>query len=381
MGIFNFFRKKPKEEAKAKLDFNELEGWLNKEKKENKEKEKARLDQIGNMILNLVKELREGRAAIQKISLDEKDINERVKSIVTSSLSNLVVYLGELIKTLEKIKKDDFPSLITEINRIFVVFRQKSAINYTKASFVMDKELRSVNESIRKFLTGMNWIVEQEKSFVQRITALGQAENSMAELEGIERLISGANEKIEKIRREKKSLEERKQSIERNAIEIKESREYNEEKNKKLGALSRKNEVEMKIIELRGLIDFKSLAKTFHENGKKMNVIKSYEHDFSQIFENDADLLNLLDGDKRGQIKERIAEINQMNTEIQGVLGKKDRIEELKSEIAKTENDLKIIDSDKMKEQNKLQKFDDNLKAKKNEIIKILARINIELSQ
>jgi hypothetical protein len=139
--------------------------------------------------------------------------------------------------------------------------------------------------------------------------------------------------------------------------------------------------MEMKIIELKGLIDFKSLAKTFHENEKKMKVIKSYVHDFSQILENDADLITLLDKAKKGLIKERIAEINQMKAEIQGILGKKDRLEELKSEIARTENDLKIIDSEKMKERNRIEKLDDNLKAQKNAIREILARINVELSQ
>jgi hypothetical protein len=382
MGIFDFFKKKTREEAKAKLNFEELGGWLSKEKKENREKETAKIGQIGNLISNLAGELKEERAALQKISLDGMNLHERVHSIVTASLSNFSAHMGDLIKTLEEMKKDSLPRIIDEINRIFVVFRQKSAINYGKASFIMGKELTIVNESIRKFLTEMNWIVENEKALIQKIRTLSLIENSIAELESIEKLISGANEIIEKIEGEKKSLEEKKQSMEGMADEIKESKEYNDEKNKKREALSRKKEIEMKIIELRGLIDFKSLANTFHENEKKMRVIRSYENDFSQILENDADLINLLDKEaKKGLIKERIAEINQMNAEIQGILGKKDRLDELKFGIARAENDIKIIDSERIKERNKLEKLNDNLKAQKNAIREILARINVELSQ
>jgi len=381
MGIFDFLRKKTREEARAKLKFEELGSWLDKEKKENGEKERAMIGQIGSMISLLAGELKEERAAIQKISLDGRNIDERIKSIVIASLSNFSVHMGDSIKALEEMKKDSLLSLIDETNRIFVVFRQKSAMNYGKASFIIDKELRNVNESIRKFLTEMNRIVEQEKALIQRIKTLCLAENSMAELKSAERLISGANERIEKIEKEKKNLEEKKQAMERMAREIKESKEYDEEENKKRAALSRKNELERKILELRGLINFKSLARTFHENEKKMKVIKSYEHDFSQILENDADLINLLDEAKKGLIKERIAEISQMKAEIQGILGKKDRLEELKPEIARLGNDIKIIDSEIMKEQNRLKKLDDNLKSQKNAIRGILAGINVELAQ
>jgi DNA repair exonuclease SbcCD ATPase subunit len=381
MGIFSFFKKKIKEETGAKLSFEELRSWLDKEKKKNKEKEMARIGHISSMISHLAKELKEERAAIQKISLDGKRIDERLKSIVIGNLSNFSEGMGDLIKSLEEMKKDSLLNIIDETNRIFVVFRQKSAVNYGKASFIIDKELTNVNESIRKFLTEMKDIIDQEKDFIQRIKTLSLAESSIMELKSIEKLISGANERIEKIEREKKSLEEKKQGIEKMAEEIKKSKEYNEEEKKKHEAMSRKNEMKMKILELRELINFKSLAKTFHENEKKMKVIKSYEHDLSQILENDAELITLLDEAKKGLIKEKIEEINQMRAEIQSILGKKDRIEELKSEISRTEDDIEIINSEKMKEQNRLEKLDDNLKAQKNATIEILAKINVELSQ
>jgi ABC-type transporter Mla MlaB component len=254
-------------------------------------------------------------------------------------------------------------------------------MNYGKASFIIDKELRNVNESIRKFLTEMNRIAGQEKALIQRIKALGLAENSMAELKGAEKLISEANERIEKIGREKRNLEEKKHAMERMAVEIKESREYGEEENKKRAALARKNEMERKILELKGLIDFKSLARTFHENEKKMKLVKSYEHDFSQILENDAGLMALLDEAKKRIVKEKIAEISQMNAEIHGILGKKDRLEELKLEIERLENDIKLIDLERIKEQNRLKKLDDSLKSQKNAVRGILAGINVELAQ
>lgn len=381
MGIFDFLKKKTREEAKAKLNFDEIGSWLDREKKESKEKEGAMIGQISGMISLLAGELKEERAEIQKISLDGKNIDERIKSIVIASLSNFSTYMGDLIRTLEEMKKDSLLGIIDETNRIFAVFRQKSAMNYGKASFIIDKELTNVNESIRKFLTEMNRIAGQEKALIQRIKTLGMAESSLAELEGTEKMISGANEKIEKIGVEKKNLEEKKQAMERMANEIKESKEYNEEENKKRAALSRKNEMERKILELKGLIDFKSLARTFHENEKKMNAVKSYEHDFSQILENDAGLMALLDEAKKKIVKERIAEISQMNAEIQGVLGKKDRLEELKPEIERLENDIKIIDLERIKEQSRLKKLDDNLKSQKNAIRGILAGINVEMAQ
>jgi ABC-type transporter Mla MlaB component len=381
MGIFDFLKKKAKEEAGEKLNFDELGSWLDREKKENREKEGVMIGQISGMISLLAGELKEERAEIQKISLDGKNIDERIKSIVIASLSNFSTHMGDSIKALEEMKKDSLLGIIDETNRIFAVFRQKSAMNYGKASFIIDKELRNVNESIRKFLTEMNRIAGQEKALIQRIKALGLAENSMAELKGAEKLISEANERIEKIGREKRNLEEKKHAMERMAVEIKESREYGEEENKKRAALARKNEMERKILELKGLIDFKSLARTFHENEKKMKLVKSYEHDFSQILENDAGLMALLDEAKKRMARERIAEISQMNAEIHSILGKRDRLEELKPEIERLENDMKIIDSERIKEQSRLKKLDDSLKAQKNAIRGILAGINVELAQ
>jgi ABC-type transporter Mla MlaB component len=381
MGIFDFLKRKTREEEKAKLSFGELGSWLDREKKESREKEGAMIGQISGMISLLAGELKEERAEIQKISLDGKNIDERVKSIVIASLSNFSTYMEDLIRTLEEMKKDSLLGIIDETNRIFVAFRQKSAMNYGKASFIIDKELTNVNESIRKFLTEMNRIAGQEKALIQRIKALGMAENSLAELKEAEGLISEANERIEKIGVEKKSLEEKKHAMERMAMEIKESKEYNEEENKKRLALSRKNETERKILELKGLIDFKSLARTFHENEKKMNAVKSYEHDFSQILENDAGLMALLDEAKKRIVKEKIAEISQMNAEIHGILGKKDRLEELKLEIERLENDIKLIDLERIKEQNRLKKLDDSLKSQKNAVRGILAGINVELAQ
>jgi chromosome segregation ATPase len=383
MGLFDFLKKNHEieKERESALMFENLKSWLADEAKKNSSREHEDISKLDSALDNLTRELRKEKKEIGQISLKDRNIYERVEAIVSSSLANYLVYLDELMSRLEHLDKKHLVEMIGSINFRLVEFKQKSALNFGRASYIsdLDRELRRVHESINNFLKEFNHIVESEKDFIEKLKLLDFAGHKLVELEKAEKIRSeiakGIAEIELKIEKSKKKLD----YTEKKAEEIIKSSEYLKMRAEKSEAIVNKAELEKEIIKLRAMIDLKSLAKKFHENEKAMSIIKSYETDFSRIFEEDKELISLLDESQKEGAKQKINEITRKRHEIMRIFERKDMTEEIRAEIDEIKEDIKNVESDLEKENSRLEKSEQSLKIPKNEIKNALGKLDVKI--
>jgi hypothetical protein len=379
MGIFDFFKKK-EEKKTEKIKFEELESWLEQKGKESKEKEITGIIEV--LISKVINELKEEIKVIEKIDLNEKKAEERIKAIVKENLSNYYFYLSKLIDSISNVEKGNLEKLIENVNKIFFEFQQKSKISFEKATFLIGKELGDVNESIDKFFREMNEVLEENKELIQTSGIISSVRKKIEELKEAERLRLEARMGIKNIEEDIKKICEKSRLLKKGIEDIKNSKEYAGQEKEKEEARLKKGDIEKSVLELRSMIDIKSLAKTFHSDMKKMKIIKDYDENFSQIFEKETEnsVAALLDDAKKQAIKDKIEDIKQKREEIYKLLNKEDyKLKDFALEIANLTAEANNLNSKKLKGGKRIEKFDEHIGTIKNSLKEKLAAINIKV--
>jgi len=109
-----------------KITFNELENWVDNKRKgiENREKEIFVL--IENKISAVVKELDEKVIVLENIDIEERKVEDKIKSIVRENLKNYINYVKNFKENLTNLNEKRLENFIAEINKIFLNFDKKS---------------------------------------------------------------------------------------------------------------------------------------------------------------------------------------------------------------------------------------------------------------
>ena len=121
-------------------------------------------------------------------------------------------------------------------------------------------------------------------------------------------------------------------------------------------------DLEKNILDLKQLIDFKTLANFFHVSEKQMNIVKSYKEEFQTNFKKDkAGILNLLNEAKLNNetIAEKIKQIKFKEEEIEKNKKdvKKDETQKLYSETMKLLLEIASLKNEIEKEEKRKEKL------------------------
>jgi len=378
MGIFDFLRKKIEElksgkeeaaeqqpEIKHRIIFEEIGELLFNKKKDNTEKEERTVEDISVLISELIEELKKENEEIKKVDLKNRKEEQRIKNIVLENLSNYSSYVGKLIESLESLEKKNLQKLVRDINKTFLDFRQKTKLSFEKATFLVGRELERVKESIRNFFERVKEIEEQNKDIFQDSDIILLIEKKLEEIKELENSKTEVMNEIKEAQKKVQKAETEEKILEDDIKKIKNSREYALWEKSRQEANLKKKEIEKEIFEAKNRIDWKNLLKIFHTNEKKMVIIKEYESHFSQILHEgrEKEFLEVLDEAnlKIEGFSHKISEIKKRTKEINDILNRKDRLEELASQIMGIRADIKTFNAEKEKVFKRIQRVDENI--------------------
>ncbi len=388
MGIFDFFRAKRKllEETgapaeKEKISFDELAGWIEKQKKQSIEKERAVIKLIRDIIKEKSREIEEKNKLLGQVDLKDKKEQEKLKIIVLENVSNYSYYAGKLIESMKNIEKESAEELIADINRIYSDFKQKSRMAFEKATILVGKEISDVKDGIAELFRELNRILEENKGLIQESKMIKTIEKKAEEIQGIMRVAEGVEKEILEIENKAQSRKEEIESAKADIEKIKRSEEYLSYEREREKAKIMKEEVEKESFHVRAMVGLKSLAKNFHADNKKMAVIKNYEQDSSLIFNDDkkSEILSMLDDAKRQEVQKKVSEIAKKKEEVQSIMARKDKLAEIAAGLISLASTVKNLDSEKQKNKKRIEKLEEDVSSIKKQISQELSGINKEL--
>src|SRR3989344_1563669 len=152
MGIFDFFKsRKEKEEPKNTevIAIGELGSWIENKSTELKNQKTEFHALVKNRVSKLSDELRHGTESFKNIDWQEIKVEDRIKQIVKENLNNYASHLGLLIQELNKLEESSLNK--EKIYLIFSAFEKRAAMNYQKSTYLIGKELESINKSMSTF--------------------------------------------------------------------------------------------------------------------------------------------------------------------------------------------------------------------------------------
>jgi hypothetical protein len=378
MGFFDFLKTKGEEKERVKLD--ELESWLKAKNKQNAEKEKELSEWIKQRTSQFVNELKSEIETMKNANLLKRDAKDKIEFIVKENMNHYISLLERLSDNLKSLDEKNLDLSIKKINFIFADFEKKSFMNFQKASFYFEKEIGDAKKSMSLFFRDLREILERNKSLIDLSRILSLLSSKLDKLKEHSNLNSQINRQIQEIERRKSDLKDRIESTEKNMQEIRESKEYAEKIKKREEAEKKKAGIRQEILKLKEEVDLKALARTFHENEKKMKIIREYNNDFYGAFENDGGLglISLVDESRKVNISKKIEEIQGKKEEI--IIPEKDEIGSLKEEKEKLGKEIEYLDNEKSGVLKKIQKLEEEKRELINTLKSELAKINVEMA-
>jgi hypothetical protein len=381
MGFWDIFKKKEPIKIE-RIKFEELESWLESNKKEAKKQEGFYVQEIQDSLSKLISELEQGLVILEKVNVDEKKAEEKLKLVVKENLQH---YASHLVKFKDKLKEisESNEGIIEKIDSAFLDFNRKSSPSFQKATFLIGEELGNVKEIIGNFLRDVKRITDENKPLIDKLKALSSVEKKLASLSEAKKRIHETEAKIkennERCRIINYALEEKNKEIEK----IKGTENFIAQEREKERTESIKKDIEQDISKLRESIDFKALSSFFHSFEKDMKKVKEYKDNFRQAFQKTSgqELIELLKEAKllTEGIASEIGKINEKQHELASIKIEDTGIEKIEREIQELRSNIQSVNSSTSAEQKIIEKTNSTLNELISSIKGELIKINVEV--
>lgn len=381
MGIFNFLKdifkeKEQEEEKKEKINLSKLDSFIEKKETEIKNEEKERIKEIERKIGEFSEEVNEKIKILNKVDIDSKEKNEKIKSAVNDGRKRYIDSLEKFLNHLEESihhenqEKISLEKVIADINRAFIRLNENSSKSYEKATILIGKEMGEIRESLKRFSNELISIFEPGRELILNSKKVNYIRSMLLAIRRYEEEARGISRNLEDINLQIKNQKEDETKINDSIDEIKNSKEYSDNEERKKNVQLQEKEIEKTISELRGMIDFKSLSNFFHIFEDKMEIVKLYRDNFPEEFNKDYGerILNLLDESKLNS-KDKEDKVVQIKILKEKIKEEKSKIKsnmalELYSELEKKKDAIKELEKEKEWKEKNIE--DTNKKIKEN---------------
>lgn len=377
MNLFSLFKKK-KVEKFGELNFQEINNFIKDKEKEFFLEEEKLINLINDKMNFLISELKEGIINLEKINLEEKKEQFKLKKLTLEGIDILKKRLVELIDNLNKIEDKRLYDFIKKLNICFDDFYNKSKVGFEKSKILIGKEIALIEDSIKKFSNEYNKSLCENQNSLDLIKKIREIKDKLIEMDKIilninklEREITDLKEEIDK---NQKKINKNKKRL----LELKSSKEYKNQifQEEKLNGY--KIELNKNLILLKNLIDFKKLTEDNHSINKNMEIIKKYKDKFNFTFDED-----------NGEFFKRNINNLDLNKNIDKVLLLKEKINNFKiekvnfdffeKEITNLEFEIEKLNKNIEKLNKNKEDFNNNLNSLKLSLVKLFGEIKIKL--
>lgn len=382
MGIFDFLKKKKQEKgAIEKISFKDIGKEIISKKQKIEEYQKEPKDQIKESLSELLQGLEQGRIVLKNLDLEEKKAPERAKLIVKENLIKFNDYLGKLSSNLKELNPESLEILINKINLTFQEFEKRSLKSFQKSTFLVGKELGDIRDNIKRFYRIFNKIIKENEQILRQEKEILIIEEKLQRFNEIDKNILINEEGIMEIEKTIKISEEKIQDLKKEIEEKKKGLEYVN----RIKTIQEIEELKIRLViklqELKDLIDFKTLTKTYHSIEGKMRLIKEYKENFKETFEKEGfdklqELVNIKEINQ-DSINKKIKEIREIKDRINSMQIGKDITEELVKKIRGIEREIENLNFERAGKQRRNKRLrEEKLKSKK-EVIEEVLKVDI----
>ena len=391
MGIFDFFKKKGKENVVEgntieKLAFSDIESWIKKKIKENEAKEKEIISMIMEKIRESTIGIREKIVVLELFDVELKKENERIKELVKSSRKDYIETVENLLERLNHLETNDFQKFMERIEKLFFEFNKISHKNYERATVLIGKEMASIKKGVKVFSTEILKTYDEKSDVVNFSKKISLVKSKLKIIDSIDEILKKINKTEIFLNKKIGIKEEENKNLSEEMEKIKNSSDYLDflDSQKKVESLKLKSRGE--ILGLKQLIDFKSLANFFHINQKQMKIVKDHKEDFYTFFlENDGkSIISLLDEANlnKNEILEKTKRIFLGLEKIKDYekKTKKDEIKELDFKVKETSSEIDNLKIEQIKEEKRKEKLEMGKQESINVLKKELSPMNVELT-
>ncbi len=283
-------QKAEKPSSAASISLDELPAKVESLVKEAETRNKKLKLEIGEQISSFSREMKNSVEIVKNVDLSKRKEYERVKIIVQDNLNLYIEQIKKLLSDLEKIDEKEPAGCFSRIFASLNEFSRVSHMPYEKATYLVGKEMASVRSLARHFGQNISALAEQNKAFFEetkQIKKLSDLCNELKESKRLEDSMKGDilefNKKIEAIENEIKKLSDE-------ILNIKNSADYLKEAEEKQEYLKKQEDLEKELQAIKQKIDFKALAKVFHNDKKKAQLIRDYSRNFKDALMTDETL-------------------------------------------------------------------------------------------
>ncbi|MCX6746534.1 MAG: hypothetical protein NTU63_00165 [Candidatus Pacearchaeota archaeon] len=365
MFIFDFFKRKKKEEqpAKEKIRLDSINLFVNNELKNLNEKSEGFKSEMIKMISQFSSEIKQKIPELKMLNLDNRREEQRLKEIVMTNLYDYISYLEKLIEDLEKIEPKEIELYIRDIQSVFNRFSKNSRRIYDKVTILIGKEIAEVRNITKKFAKEFNEKLTLNKENFEKINLIKTLQDKLIELEEAKKIQNQIENSTANFKQKIAKIEEKKQLTEKNYEEYKksnESKKFIEEQ----GKIKQENKIiNEDVLKLKREFNLKDLAKNFHNDSKKNSIIKKYSENFYDSLKEDSifEIISLLKETNKKFDEEKIKTIRQKVLE-QKNLGEDSKTKEFNSLLSNLESELKEEHDENENENEKILKFESKKK-------------------
>lgn len=383
MGFLDFFKRKveePEENERESISFNELDSWICKKSSELDKERGVFLNSMKERTDILIKEIRQGAEVLENLNWNKIKAEEKILLVVKENLGNYIIQLKQLADKLEGFEQTERSK--EELRSVFSAFDKKTGMNYQKATILIGKEMDNIGKSVSVFFKDMEKIHGDNKGLIDKSGVILNVREKLQELKKSDDLVFGINVEIKSIAGEIGKLENEIKKHEAEIEEVKKSDEYKEESDKRNRFDSNKKKLTLRLDELRKGIDFKSLARTWHENKPEMAIVKKYRENFNETFQKDAGgvlgrLINTLEN--KDSLQKVLLEVLELDEDIKNTELGVSPTSELEEKITKARNEIGSLKDRKEKEEKKLGKINAEREKMIGDIKRELGGIGVEV--
>lgn len=253
---------------------------------------------------------------------------------------------------------------------------------YERATILIGKELAEVRNRIDNFAKEFNEKLESNRKYFEKKDLIRIIKDNLEELKESDKIQKQIEDSLADFKRKISKIEEDEKLFEEDYEEYKKSKDsikFIEEQEK----IKQENKIiNEEVLKLKQEINLKNLAKYFHEDPKKIRIIKDYSENFSNSLKHDDDIsiIKLLKEANLNFNEEKIKELKQKLAK-QRLFDSDKRLKEFEDKIYKKNQDLKHERDELEHEKIKKQRFEENhkkiLKKIENEAQKIWPEIKI----
>ncbi len=291
--IFNTEERGGETKLLEKITGEQLSVRLDQTLAENLEKKEKFKQELSALIQQFGIDLQEILPDLENVNVEEKREHEKVKLIVRENLKLYIAQLKQLATQLRE--RNNLHGLTAQeyhnkILNCIDEFDRRSHLPFEKATLLVGKELGAAKTAITNLIREINNTAHTSRAVFEESELISQLAALLPKLKSNELSIGDLDRRIIELREGLAQAKETGEAMQKEIEKIKAGEEYRQDLQAQEEHQQQLRTLDRELHEARQQINLKFMAKHFHHDPEKSQLIKAYSENFQAALENDQNL-------------------------------------------------------------------------------------------